>query len=352
MSNPAILPLSQAALSAFGERFIQRWDTWCVQEPTGRYTRIWGQFGKSTLARHLEGGLTLALDSANREGMTRWLCLDSDRPDGLQQLDRVRQAFAAFNLMTLLESSRRGGHLWLLCSDTVPAVLLRRITAHVLGMVPGLSPIEVYPNTDRPAGIKGITHPVRLPLGIHRVTGQRYPFVDGALRPCHRNDPQAGLAWLVGQPMTTSPWLHAALHQLEVRAQPEPAARLPRAVRRVSGGVIRWANVEADLRDLIAATKPGVALRPSGQGHIGWCPWHPDEEPDELGRPGTPSLYVVENQRYGWSWRCLSTNCGAHDPYHMHHAFDWLVWCCAGDIAAAVALAHQFQEGETHVPGC
>jgi hypothetical protein len=324
--------------------FVHRWDTWCVQDATGRYARQWSQLGPATLAKHLQGDLTLAMDSAGRDGMAKWLCLDSDQPDGLATLEQVRRVFADLNLMTLLEQSRRGGHLWLLCADPVPSALLRRIATHIMGMVPRLGPIEVYPNSDVPAGLKGITHVVRLPLGVHQVTKQHYPFVDGSLRPCHRNDAASGLSWLLGQSVNTSAWLHAALHQLEVRAQPSPPEPLSAPARKVQGGMIRWANVEADLLEVIQATKPEVSLRPSGQGYIGWCPWHDDTAPDTDGTPGTPSLYVIQNQRYGWSWRCLSTNCGAHDEVHMHHTFDWFEWCCAGDVAAAIALAAQYQE--------
>src|SRR5262249_53944533 len=56
--------------------------------------------------------------------------------------------------------------------------------------------------------------------------------------------------------------------------------------------------------------------------------------PQVDGAPGTPSLYVVTNRRFGWSWRCLSSNCGtATGP--MHHTFDWLIWCHAGSVARA-----------------
>lgn len=336
------IPLPAPLLAAFAERFVHRGDSWCVQDAQGRYTRQWGQLGRHTLARHVAGQLTLALDSSDRAGMAKWLCLDSDLPDGLQHLERVQRVFADLNLVTQLEASRRGGHLWLCGADLVPAAMLRRIAGHVLGLVPAMGKVEIYPNTDRPAGVRGVTHPVRLPLGIHQVTGQRYPFVDGAGRPCHCNDPQAGLAWLFAQSRNASSWLHAALHQLEQHAQPEPPAT--RIERKLSGGVIRWANSDADLLSIIAATKPAVALRPSGQGFIGWCPWHEDAAPDTDGCPGTPSLYVVQNRRYGWSWRCLSTNCGAHDDSHMYHTFDWFVWCCAGDLTAAVTLASQYQQ--------
>jgi hypothetical protein len=53
---------------------------------------------------------------------------------------------------------------------------------------------------------------------------------------------------------------------------------------------------------------------------LGWCPFHDDRAPDAAGQPGTPSFYVVLNRRYGWSWRCFSTNCVEHAG-PMRHTF-------------------------------
>src|SRR5262249_33934776 len=95
--------------------------------------------------------------------------------------------------------------------------------------------------------------------------------------------------------------------------------------------VIGWVQTHLSLPDLIAATHPEVRLRRAGQGWIGWCPFHDDEAPQPDGSPGTPSLYVVASHRYGWSWRCLSSNCGTGSG-PMHHTFDWLIWCQAGSV--------------------
>jgi hypothetical protein len=109
-------------------------------------------------------------------------------------------------------------------------------------------------------------------------------------------------------------------------------------------GLIAAANARLALPELIARTRPEVGLHPAGHGWIGWCPFHDDEAPQANGQAGTPSLYVVENRRHGWSWRCLSSNCGAAAG-PMHHAFDWLFWCSAGDMRRALAWARRLMEG-------
>jgi len=51
---------------------------------------------------------------------------------------------------------------------------------------------------------------VRLPLGVHQQTGQRYPFLDRAGRACHRLTPEDGLAWFLGQQHNTAQQLRIA----------------------------------------------------------------------------------------------------------------------------------------------
>jgi hypothetical protein len=57
-----------------------------------------------------------------------------------------------------------------------------------------------------------------------------------------------------------------------------------------------------------------------GRGYLGWCPFHDDRASDEQGKPGTKSFYAVQDRRYGWSWRCLSSNCPQHQG-PMRHSF-------------------------------
>jgi hypothetical protein len=85
--------------------------------------------------------------------------------------------------------------------------------------------------------------------------------------------------------------------------------------------VIRWVDRHVSPLDLLADLAPDTELHKVGKGYLGWCPFHDDRAADEAGRPGTPSFYVVQDRRYGWSWKCFSTNC----PYSwglMRHTFE------------------------------
>jgi hypothetical protein len=102
--------------------------------------------------------------------------------------------------------------------------------------------------------------------------------------------------------------------------------------------VIGWVNAAVPLPELIAELRPGLALRRVGRGYGGYCPWHDDAAPDEVGRPGSPSLYLVEDWQLGWGWKCFSSACGAHTG-SLRDTFDWLVWEAGGDQRSAIIWA-------------
>jgi hypothetical protein len=104
--------------------------------------------------------------------------------------------------------------------------------------------------------------------------------------------------------------------------------------------VIRWVDAHIAIPDLLEELAPDCALKRVSQGYLGWCPFHDDRAADEQSQPGTPSFYVVHDRRYGWSWRCLSSNC-LHALGPLRHPFrlfqELLALSCASAILAACA---------------
>ena len=328
--------------------FVNRDDTYCIQSEQGRFPRTYGPLDMQRLAEHLVGQITLSVDAQSPQGLSRWLVFDSDAATGQADLLRLATLLAEWGLYSVQEASRRGGHLWVFFERPQPAGALIRLgqaTQRALGLV-----LEAYPDQGLGLDHRPRGNPMRLPLGIHRVTGQRYPFLDGVGRPVHGDDVASGITWLLGQPRNGREALRGALLAAERLAPapgPQPADFAP-PVRQARGTVtaIDWVNAHLDLHALISDVYPAVALRATRSGWSGWCPWHDDEAVQVDGRVGTPSLFLAVHPRYGWSWRCYSTQCGAHDALHLHHAFDWLYWSAACDLAAALALARTYhQEG-------
>lgn len=377
-SIPPVIPASTDGVPLdlaliYVERLLTRRDTYAVQQPDGRYQRIATPIDRDTLVAHLTGERTVALYALDGRRMARWLCIDADDVDGLAHLLAVQRALGVLGLTTLREASRRGGHLWLVCGQSVPAALLRGLALGVLALLAGRGDlsdvvaqrIEVYPSVDA-LGAGGYSQAVRIPFGVHRRTGLIYPFVETGARPAHGLTVAEGLRWFLAQPTASPALVRRALRRLgseledalDVVALVLGDASLGFQVAPDDAGMedssddvpdlpdlgagraslIALVNATVDLPELIAEMTPNVQLRLVGQGLGGWCPFHDDVGTQGDGQPGTPSLYVVKNWRYGWSWRCYSTNCGAYRPL-MQHTFDWLVMLTGGDIQRALNWA-------------
>jgi len=268
--------------------------------------------------------------------------IDADESGELDQLRLVRQALAQHSLPSLLEQSRRGGHLWLFFSLPQPVCLATSVVQGVLDPLYGSAQLpqvlEVYPDHTE------LGHAVRMPVGIHQRTGLRYPFLDQHGSLIDIEDSPAAMAFALAQPAIRPEQLRASAAQLAISGQigqtRYTASSLPavQAPSSTTSAVIRWVVAQVNLLDLLEEVAPATDMRLAGQGYLGWCPFHDDQAPDAKDDPGTPSFYVVHYTRYGWSWRCLSTNCD-HSEGPMRHSFRLFQDLLQLDVASAIGAA-------------
>jgi hypothetical protein len=185
-----------------------------------------------------------------------------------------------------------------------------------------LTKLEIYPNADQ-----GLGHPVRLPLGVHRRTGKRYPLLDSHGEPMTFRSQEAAVSFILAQPHVPLSWLKASWH---VPAGDDDAPTHPHTAGTTSP-VIRWVDTHISPLAVLVEYAPDAAMRKVGQGYLGWCPFHDDQAAQADGSPGTPSFYVVQHHTHGWLWRCLSSNCQFHGlPSHRSfRLFCELVGCDA-----------------------
>jgi hypothetical protein len=320
-------------LDAWGHLWINRGEPYALQQEDGTYRWIYEPADAAVLAAHLAGSSTIALSSLGEDGSCRWLCLDADQADALPHLLELASALAEVGLPGLVEASRRGGHLWLLLDAPVSAAIARRVLTHELDdlrtaglQVPSL---ELYPDTD---AAEALGHAVRLPLGLHRLTGRRYALFDEQSYPCAFTTTEAALRFMLAWPRISTVQLvrrdgerlpaeqageASATAHPAAASDDAPAEPIPIGTR---SAVIRWVDAHVAIPDLLTEIAPTVELKKVGKGYLGWCPFHDDRAPDELGRAGTPSFYAVRDRRYGWSWRCFSTHC-AHSTGLLRHSF-------------------------------
>jgi hypothetical protein len=353
-------------LLAYQATFLNRTTPHARQRDDGSYRWRFQPCDQTVLCGHLTGTITVAVSSLGVAGRCRWLCLDADGGDGRTQLLQLRARLAERELPGVLEASRRGGHLWLLFAEPVPAALARDVILRLLAALhaDGLSldQLDLYPDTSR---VGALGHAVRLPLGIHRLTRRRYPFLDEQGRPLPLAKLPEALAYLAEAPRIPLAHLTALQAQLpplpneeqlstpaaedtppEWQQDQEQMATTTSASRSAPtpstsstrSGVMRWVDAHVSPFDLLEELAPACQPQRVGQGWLGWCPFHDDQAPQADGAPGTPSFYLVRNARHGWSWRCLSTNC-AQNKGPMRHSFRLLQELLGLDAREAIRVA-------------
>jgi hypothetical protein len=200
---------------------------------------------------------------------------------------------------------------------------------------------------------------------ILRKSGKRYPVFGALGLPCAFTTLGRAVACVLATPLLSAAWAEAQWKEYRadghVNSRINGRAHAP--VRMVASGatgddtaqddepvqsqrhgmdtrsaVIRWVDGEVSPLELLADLTPAAELKRVGQGYLGWCPFHDDRAPDADGAQGTRSFYVVHNIRYGWSWRCLSTNC-AHAEGPMRHSFRLFQELLQLDAVSAIGAA-------------
>src|SRR6266581_9438506 len=159
-------------VQTYASLFIHCSEQYAVQQRDGSYWRVAEPLSLSLLAAHLAGRWTLGtylLDAASTCGFA---VFDADSADGLVRLAGLAGELAQQGVPTVLEASRRGGHLWVHLSGPTPASVVR---AWLVPYAVAFG-VEFYPKQDAlsPGGSGSL---IRLPLGIHRQGRGWYPFL-------------------------------------------------------------------------------------------------------------------------------------------------------------------------------
>jgi hypothetical protein len=168
-----MLELPYELLEVCASLFVQRFDQYAVQQRDGSYWRVAEPLSLPLLASHLVGRWTLGsyvLDAASR---CSFAVFDADGQDGLERLAVLSEELLQAGVPTVLEASRRGGHLWVHFVEPTPAQVVR---AWLLPYARALG-VELYPKQDwlSPGGSGSL---IRLPLGVHQQSRGWYPFVE------------------------------------------------------------------------------------------------------------------------------------------------------------------------------
>ena len=165
--------ISDELAAAYGQVFVYVADDFAVQQRNGSYWRQAERLTLLCLKMHLEGHWTLGTYLLDEYSRCMFAVFDADTIDGLARLATLAGELAHQGIPTILEASRRGGHLWVHLAEPTPAYLVR---AWLLPYAQAYE-VEFYPKQDRLAP-DGVGSLIRLPLGIHRKSRGWYPFVE------------------------------------------------------------------------------------------------------------------------------------------------------------------------------
>jgi hypothetical protein len=135
-----------------------------------------------TIQNHLAGRHTIGIYAINPQAQTsKWIAIDADYDEARNDLLRLQRGFHQDGVEALLEQSRRGGHLWALLAEPLPAKTCRIYAlnvAHQLGIAVKRDKsdgIELFPRQNELQPDE-YGNAIRGPLGIHRANMQRYWF--------------------------------------------------------------------------------------------------------------------------------------------------------------------------------
>ena len=159
-------------VAVYASLFVHRWDQYAVQQRDGSYWRVTELLSLPHLSAHLAGRWTLGTYLLDAASHCSFAVFDADEVDGLACLAELAEELLREGIPTLLEASRRGGHLWVHLVEPTPAQVVR------MWLLPYAVAygVELYPKQDwlAPFGSGSL---IRLPLGMHQQSRGWYPFV-------------------------------------------------------------------------------------------------------------------------------------------------------------------------------
>lgn len=290
--------VSERHVRLLAARCIGRRNDYALQQDNGRYLRVGSAVTLEVLWRHVAGLATIGAYVVDEQNTCHFAVFDADSLDGLVQLLGVQRRLAADGIDSALEGSRRGGHLRVFFASALVPGLVRR---WLLPYCP--DGVEFYPKRDwatweEPGSL------VRVPLGVHRLSGRRYPF----LVPAGSGDRfvpvaqsvAASLDWLASIRRVPVP----ARETVGMRDEAGPATPHPFLAKGVGSGTSSPADMLTihgwcDRQDSLAVLGRYVRIDRRG---MACCPfgWHHDD-----GKDTHPSLWVhTPTVSGGRCWYC------------------------------------------------
>ena len=314
MPRPERQPFSDRELSrpavVLAQRFVQRWDLYAQQLDDGHYVCVREMLNVGHLFAHLRCEITLGTYLLDERSRARFVVLDADDDERFSDLISMTQSLAEEDVTGYLETSRRGGHLWLFLAQPEAGKDARDFG---LGMLEahGVEGVELFPKQERVTNGPGSL--IRMPFGVHRLTGQRYGFItpDGEhLAPTIREQ-----IYALRTPETVP---QSAFDAYRSFVSSTPVEKPERPLEERRSTVSERIKASVTVMEFVSQY---VDLKPTASGAVGLCPFHDDKH---------PSFGVNEAGNY---WNCFA-GCGGGSVIDW-----WMKWRGCDFITATGELA-------------
>jgi hypothetical protein len=174
---PRDLADDKRQIEVFRRYFVNRDDTYAAQNQDGSYFRVEAPLTDDVLLSHLRGEVTVGVYQIEPEKSTvKWLCFDVDSKE-MAEVGRLRDSivksdFCAKDNILVEDTGGRGYHLWIFFEPPIPALV-----AYYVGRKfeqQSKVKCEVFP---KQRAVEAFGNLVKLPLGVHRKTGQISKFI-------------------------------------------------------------------------------------------------------------------------------------------------------------------------------
>jgi hypothetical protein len=297
MVSPERLPVPDTELSrpalVLAQRFVQRWDLHARQLDDGSYVCIHEPLNVG----HLRGEITLGAYLLDQESQARFVVLDADDTQAWEDLGHLASVLAREDVPAYLEASRCGGHLWLFLAQAVAGREVRAF-GHGLLAAHEVEGVELCPKQDRLADGPGSL--IRMPFGMHRLTGRRYGFYTADWSPLAPTVREQIYALKTPEIVP-----EAAFEAYRSFAPPQPAAAVAEPPGKITGTLSERIKATVTVLEFVSQY---VDLKPTASGAVGLCPFHDDHR---------PSFGVNAEGNY---WNCFA-GCGGGSVIDF-----WMRW--------------------------
>lgn len=280
-------------VAAYASLFVHQWRGYAVQQADGSYWRVPDLLSLPLLSAHLSGQWTLGTYLLDGASTCAFAVFDADSVNGLARLMALCDELLAQGIPTLLEASRRGGHLWLHLSEPASAHLVRAwLLPYALAWE-----VELYPKQDTlaPGGSGSL---IRLPLGVHRRSRGWYPFLarsrSGEWRPVGETVGECCL-WALEHIERVAVPDDIEVFPVETMAAAAPPVRSSVPDQWGCGSIRAWCRAQ----NIVAVIGRYVALDHRG---VGFCPFKEHHHRGDQ-RPSFQVFGGSDPHWYCYTWR-------------------------------------------------